>query len=117
MPDVIPTPPVGTEVVEPLIPEEAEPVKTPEAEPQAEEPAAPTGEEPEVPEAPTPAAPQPPTVEERYRQSSSEAMILNSKNKGLESTIQQLTSEDAPTEAELLTEYPEYKDYNAVTQR
>lgn len=44
-------------------------------------------------------------------------MILNSKNKNLESTLNKLTSEDTPTEAEILAEYPEFKTYNAVTQK
>lgn len=123
MPDNIPTPPEGTEVVDPVIPEVDQPADPtpaspePEIDPvQVDEPIPAT--DPVDPEpAPAPPAPQPPTVEERYRQSSSEAIILNSKNKNLESTLNKLISEDTPTEAELLAEYPDLKSYNAVTQK
>ena len=120
MSDNIPTP-NGTDEQEPVIPqvdltgnEPVTPEAAPEAEQPLEEPQVPTGQPPATPPAPAPAVP---SLDERYRNSSSEAMILNAKNKGLESTLNKLTSEDTPDEAELLAEYPEYKDYNAVTQK
>src|ERR1017187_9928543 len=117
------TPLDGTEVQEPVIPqvdltgnEPVTPEAAPEAEQPLEEPQVPTGQPPATPAAPAP-TPVIPSLDERYRNSSSEAMILNAKNKGLESTLNKLTSEDTPDEAELLAEYPEYKDYNAITQK
>jgi hypothetical protein len=121
----IPTPPAGTEELEPVTPqadptgnEPVTPVAAPEQpETPIEEPEAPTGQQPEAPAAPAPAAPAVPSLDERYRNSSSEAIILNSKNKSLEDTLTKLTSEDTPTDPELLAEYPEYAQYNAVTQK
>ena len=71
MSDNIPTPPDGTEVQEPVIPQVDptgnEPV-TPEAAPEAdqplEEPQVPTGQPPATPPAPAPAVP---SLDERYR--------------------------------------------------
>ncbi len=117
MPDIIPTPQDGTEEQDPVIPQ-ADPA--PAAAPEPEIPQEPNPQpEPTPQPEPAPApAPQPlPDVNERYRQSSSEAMILNGKNKTLEDTLNKLTSEDTPTEAELLAEYPEFKQYNATTQK
>lgn len=118
MPDDL-TPDDGTDEQETVTPQDD--TQQPAADPEPETPQEPNPEEeptaptPEPPPAPT--APVVPPVEERYRQSTSEAMILHGQKKGLEETIKKLTSEDTPTEAELLTEYPEYKTYNAVTQK
>jgi colicin import membrane protein len=121
MSDNIPTPPAGTEELEPVTPQAGQAVvpETPalEPEPQPQEPVPQPEPTPQPEPQPAPAAPAVPSVEERYRQSSSEAIILNSQKKSLEQTLTKLTSEDTPTEPELLAEFPEYKAYNAVTQK
>jgi hypothetical protein len=121
MPDNIPTPPGGTEDLEPVTPQADQEVvpETPalEPEPQPQEPQPQPEPTPQPAPEPAPATPAQPTVEERYRQSSSEGIILNSKNKSLEDILHKLTSEDTPNEPELLAEYPDYKAYNAVTQK
>jgi hypothetical protein len=116
MPDDL-TPEIGTDEQDPVTPQ-ADPAPTADPEPDIDE-QDPDNQPPADP-APAPAPVQPapvPSVEERYRASSSESLILNSKNKNLESTLKQLTSEDTPNEAELLAEYPDFKTYNAVTQK
>ncbi len=89
------TPPVGTE---------QEPV-TPETTPPADAPAAP--------------APQPaPAVDyqKKFQQSSSEAQILNAKNKDLEDRLRTLTTQEAPTELELKQRFPEWDGYDSFTK-
>ena len=44
-------------------------------------------------------------------------MILNSKNKNLETTLTKLTSEDAPTDAEIIVEYPTFSQMDATSQK
>jgi hypothetical protein len=117
MEDNIPTPPVGTEIVEPVTPQVDPVAAATDPEPPIDEPTPATDPIDPEPAPAVPAAPALPSVEERYRQSSSEAMILNAKNKGLESTLTKLTSEDTPTDEEVLAAYPDFKDYNAVTQK
>lgn len=114
MPDDL-TPDDGTDEQDSVIPQ-PDPAPTADPEPEIEEPIPATDPIDPAP-APAPATPAVPDLDERYRNSTSEALILNAKNKGLESTLNKLTSEDTPTEAELLAEYPEYKQYNPVTQR
>src|ERR1039457_4844078 len=92
------TPLDGTEVQDPVIPqvdptgnEPVTPEAAPEAEQPLEEPQVPTGQQPATPPAPAPAVP---SLDERYRNSSSEAMILNAKKKGLEYTINKIIIEE-----------------------
>jgi hypothetical protein len=116
MPDDL-TPDEGTDEQDPVTPQvDPRAPGATDPEPPVEEPIPATDPVDPAP-APVPATPAAPSVEERYRQSTSEALILNAKNKGLESTLNKLTSEDTPTEAELQGEYPDYKNYNAVTQK
>ena len=108
------TPPSGTDEEDKVIPEgdpvpvaptlEPEPQPTPEPQPQAIEPE------------PLPAAP-PQDYETKFRHSSSEALILNSKNKNLESTLTKLTSEDTPTDAEIIAEYSTFPQMDATSQK
>jgi hypothetical protein len=120
MPD-IQTPEQGTEEQDTVIPEvdpgqEPEVPETPVTPEAPEEPGTPTLPPQDTPPAPETPAPELPPVEERYRQSSSEAMIQNSRANNLEKTLNNITSEDTPTEAELLTAYPTFKQYDATTQ-
>lgn len=120
MSDNIPTPRDGTEdEQEQVTPEQPETPadETPAEDTPQDEPETPTGDEPAEPETPAPATPQPPSVEERYRQSSSEAIILNAQNKRKDELLNKLTSADAPTDAEILAEYPDFNEMNATTQK
>ena len=109
MPEVDPTPEQGTEQVTPPETGAAEPV-VPAAEP--EQPAVDPAPEPEAP-----AAPELPPIEERYRQQRSEALILNAQNKQKDEFIQKLTSQDSPTEAEILAEYPTFAQMDETSKK
>lgn len=61
--------------------------------------------------------PELPPLEERYRQQRSEALILNAQVKQKDEILTKLTSQDAPSEAELLARYPEYQQMDAVSKR
>src|ERR1017187_10326658 len=109
------TPPSGTDEEDKVI-LEGDPVPVaPTLEPEPQPVADPQPEPTPQPE-PAPAAP-PVNYENKFRQSTSEAMILNSKNKNLETTLTKLTSEDAPTDAEITAEYPTFAQMDATSQK
>jgi hypothetical protein len=54
-------------------------------------------------------------MSDRHRRNTQ--LILNSKNRNLESTLTKLTSEDTPTDAEILAEYPTFSQMDATSQK
>lgn len=111
MPDEILTPAIpGTEPAAPAATEPEETVTTPEVTPE------PVTPEP-APQPEAPVTPELPPLEERYRNQRSEALILNAQNKQKDELINKLTSQDAPTEAEITARYPEYPTLDDFSKR
>lgn len=108
-----PTPAPGTEQ-DPVIPQPTDP-ETPLAPEAPIEPAAPVEPQPQ-PAVPTPPAPAQPDLEQRYKHSSREAIVQKGRADMYESRLNQLKQEDTPTDAEIRAAYPDYDQYEPLTQ-
>jgi hypothetical protein len=103
------TPPVTPDIPEtPETPEEEQ--ETPET-PEEETPETPEEETPEpskTEEEEEPEAPEKPDYEEKFKNSSAEALLIRSKTKKLTEVIEKAGDVPAPTEEEMMAEYPEW---------
>lgn len=108
MSDVIQTTEEVTEQAAPAITEPEETEQTPAAEP--EQPAEVATPEPEP-------APEQPDYQEKFRNSASEALILHAQVKQKDDLLNKLTSQDAPSESEILAEYPDYQGFDETSKK
>lgn len=108
MPEEIQTTEQVTEPAAPAVTEPEETEQTPAAEP--EQPAEVSDPEPE-------SAPEEPDYKDKFRNSASEALILNAQVKQKDELLNKLTSQDAPTEEEILAEYPDYQGFDQTSKK
>src|SRR5947209_590080 len=100
------TPPEGTEQVPATATVAEETVQTPAIAP-----------EPPVADPVAPEVPQVPDYKDKFQHSASEALILHAQNKQKDELINKLTSQDAPSEAEINAEYPTFAQMDAPSQK